>query len=334
MVGGVSLFGGRGAILGMVLGAALLDVVDNILVLINAPETVFKGFLGAIIIVAVVLNTFIGKRARSVTSRSPPESPVTAASIGPRARGAPLPAGDLVDTGAPPPGGAGGDHVPRLPRRLHHCRPGRADKFEFLNPANLSLILKQIPNYGMVALGVGLLMIAGEFDLSVGSVFVVAPFAMATAYAAGIPLPVAILIGFGIAALIGLANGLITLSFGIPSFITTLGTLFIVRTSAPFIVGYARSLNFKPPALFTQILTGNLGPIPMPFVWFLGMALVCYLILNRHFLGNHFFAAGGNPTPRASPASTSSGPRSSPSFSPRSLLPPPGCSASPGSRRR
>ncbi|HET7714773.1 MAG TPA: ABC transporter permease [Bauldia sp.] len=185
-------------------------------------------------------------------------------------------------------------------------------QFAFLNPANLSLILKQIPNYGMVALGVGLLMIAGEFDLSVGSVFVVAPFAMATAYAAGIPLPVAILIGFSIAALIGLANGLITLNFGIPSFITTLGMLFIVRTSAPFIVGYARSLPFKPPEAFTEILTGDvndvialfaeveqlplgLGRIPMQFIWFIGFALLCYLILNRHFLGNHFFAAGGNP---------------------------------------
>jgi simple sugar transport system permease protein len=168
-------------------------------------------------------------------------------------------------------------------------------QFNFLNPANLSLILKQIPNYGMVALGVGLLMITGEFDLSVGSVFVVAPFAMATAYAAGIPLPVAILIGFGIAALIGLANGVITLNFGIPSFITTLGMLFIVRTSAPFIVGYARSLPFKPPGAFKEILTGNLGPIPAQFIWFLGLALLCYLLLNRHFLGNHFFAAGGNP---------------------------------------
>ncbi len=225
-----------------------------------------------------------------------PDSPITAASSVHEHAARPLPAGD-----------AGGHGV-----RLHPAGPVAImflgllaaciiaglivpTKFVFLAPANLTLILKQIPNYGMVALGVGLLLIAGEFDLSVGSVFVVAPFAMATAYAAGIPLPVAILIGFGIAALIGLANGLITLRFGIPSFITTLGTLFIVRTSAPFIVGYARSLNFKPPALFTQILTGNLGPIPMQFVWFLGMALVCYLILNRHFLGNHFFAAGGNP---------------------------------------
>ena len=121
---------------------------------------------------------------------------------------------------------------------------------------------------------------------------------MATAYAAGVPLPVAILLGFVIAALIGLANGLITLSFGIPSFITTLGMLFIVRTSAPFIVGYARSLNFKPPpgcSRARSLRRRSFGPIPTQFIWFIGLALLCYLILNRHFLGNHFFAAGGNP---------------------------------------
>ena len=64
VVGGVSLLGGRGAILGMVLGAALIDTVDNLLVLISAPETVFKGFLGATIIVAAVLNALIQRRAR------------------------------------------------------------------------------------------------------------------------------------------------------------------------------------------------------------------------------------------------------------------------------
>ena len=65
VVGGVSLFGGRGAILGMVLGAALLEIVDNLLVLLNAPEVLFKGFLGAITILAVILNTYIGKRRRA-----------------------------------------------------------------------------------------------------------------------------------------------------------------------------------------------------------------------------------------------------------------------------
>jgi simple sugar transport system permease protein len=169
------------------------------------------------------------------------------------------------------------------------------DKFVFLSPANLTLLLRAIPSYGIVALGVGLLMIAGEFDLSVGSVFVAAPFAMVFAYVeGGLSLPIAILISFAIAAGIGLANGLITLKFGIPSFITTLGMLFIVRTTAPFIVGYTRSISFKPPPAFREILVGSVGPIPAQFIWFIGFAVVAYLLLNRHFLGNHFFAAGGN----------------------------------------
>ena len=171
------------------------------------------------------------------------------------------------------------------------------DRFFFLAPGNLALLLRAIPNFGIVALGVGLLMVAGEFDLSVGSVYVAAPFAMAFAFAAGVPLPLAILLAFGIAIIIGLLNAFITLRFGVPSFITTLGMLFIVRTVAPFVVGYQRSLGFRPPAGFKAALTGNvIGIIPAQFVWFLGFALVAYLLLNRHFLGNHFFAAGGDPT--------------------------------------
>ena len=169
------------------------------------------------------------------------------------------------------------------------------DRFFFLYRGNLSLVLRAIPTFGIVALGVGLLMIAGEFDLSVGSVYVAAPFAMAFAFAAGVPLPLAILLAFAIAIGVGLVNAFITLRFGVPSFITTLGMLFIVRTAAPFIVGYRRSLTFRPPAEFKAILTGNVfGIVPAQIVWFLGLALIAYLILNRHFLGNRFFAAGGD----------------------------------------
>jgi simple sugar transport system permease protein len=169
------------------------------------------------------------------------------------------------------------------------------DRFVFLSQANLTLLLRAIPGYGIVALGVGILLITGEFDLSVGSVFVAAPFAMAYAYTeAGMALPLAIAISMLIAIGIGLANGLITLNFGIPSFITTLGMLFIVRTTAPFLVGYTRSISFKPPPAFREVLVGNIGPIPAQFLWFLLLAAICYLLLNRHFVGNHFYAAGGN----------------------------------------
>jgi simple sugar transport system permease protein len=167
--------------------------------------------------------------------------------------------------------------------------------FVFLASGNLKLLLRTVPNYGMIALGVGILLIAGEYDLSVGAVYVVTPFAMATAFTSGVPLPLAIMLAFAIAVGIGLTNGLITLGFGIPSFITTLGMLFIVRTSAPFIVGYARSVNFQSPPWLKDTLTGSLGPIPMQFVWFFVLALIAYLFLNRHRVGNHIFAAGGDP---------------------------------------
>ena len=85
------------------------------------------------------------------------------------------------------------------------------DNFVFLKTGNLMLLLRAVPNYGLVAVGVGLLMIAGEFDLSVGAVYVVAPFAMAFAVVQGVPLPLAILLALAVAVGIGLANGLITL---------------------------------------------------------------------------------------------------------------------------
>jgi simple sugar transport system permease protein len=62
VVGGVSLYGGRGTIIGIILGAAMIDCVDNVLVLLNAPETIFKGILGAVIILAVVLNNIVSRR--------------------------------------------------------------------------------------------------------------------------------------------------------------------------------------------------------------------------------------------------------------------------------
>jgi simple sugar transport system permease protein len=167
--------------------------------------------------------------------------------------------------------------------------------FFFLTSGNMSLVLRAIPNYGIVALGVGLLMITGEFDLSVGSVYVAAPFAMGMAYANGVPLPLAIAFAFAIAIGVGLLNAFITLRFNIPSFITTLGMMFIVRTAAPYLAGQTRSMVVRFPDEFKAALTENLwGFLPAQFLWFVLMAIIAYLILNRHFIGNHFYAAGGD----------------------------------------
>jgi simple sugar transport system permease protein len=60
VVGGVHLFGGRGNVLGMVLGATLLVVVENLLVLVRAPGEYSPAFIGAIVIASVIFNSNVG----------------------------------------------------------------------------------------------------------------------------------------------------------------------------------------------------------------------------------------------------------------------------------
>ena len=62
VVGGLFLFGGRGSILGIVLGAAFLYTIQDILLLIRAPGYYFEVFVGTIVIVAVALNTWLARR--------------------------------------------------------------------------------------------------------------------------------------------------------------------------------------------------------------------------------------------------------------------------------
>ena len=100
----------------------------------------------------------------------------------------------------------------------------------FLSAENVRGVLGVLPEVGLVAIGVTLLMICGEFDLSVGSVFALTPMVITLLMNAGAPFWAAFIIGLAAAAFVGLANGLITLVFNIPSFITTLGMLFIVRS--------------------------------------------------------------------------------------------------------
>ena len=56
------MFGGRGTVLGIVLGAALLATMEDILALMRAPGEYFKAFIGVVLIVAVVINTFVARR--------------------------------------------------------------------------------------------------------------------------------------------------------------------------------------------------------------------------------------------------------------------------------
>ena len=95
------------------------------------------------------------------------------------------------------------------------------DDFAFLSKENIAVVLKAIPLLGIMSLGVGLLMISGEFDLSVGAVYTFCPMTMAVAYGEGWPLGLAIVLALAAAVAVALINAFVTLRFGLPSFIAT-----------------------------------------------------------------------------------------------------------------
>jgi simple sugar transport system permease protein len=166
--------------------------------------------------------------------------------------------------------------------------------FIFLSGDNLRGILGLLPEVGLVAIGVTILMICGEFDLSVGSTFALMPMSVSLIIIAGVPMLPAILIGLVIAAAVGFVNGFITLTFAIPSFITTLGMLFVVRSLTVVISGGFPPL--LPSDLATGVFTQFVGPgglFRTSFVWFVVIAALTAAMLAKSNLGNWIRATGG-----------------------------------------
>lgn len=174
----------------------------------------------------------------------------------------------------------------------------------FLSGLAISNIFTFSSIMGTIAIGFGLLMISGEFDLSVGSSFAVASYVFALTLNAGLaPLP-AMLFSVLISAVLGAINGLIVISSGIPSFITTLGTMLAYR-------GVARALGGGLMVKYTEaaprlflILNGALDSLNQQFkpkanfrmsiLWFVVLAIVMSNVLRRTRFGNWIFAVGGN----------------------------------------
>src|SRR6266571_4063102 len=136
-------------------------------------------------------------------------------------------------------------------------------------------------------------LIAGEFDLSVGANFIFSSILMAQLNTNGLSVWLAALIGLAVGTGIGLLNGVITLRLGIPSFITTLGTMLIWQAGTLFVHG-ASSQPFSPSPGFAALTAGNLGVFPADFLWFVVLAIAFWALLQRNRIGNHIFAAGGN----------------------------------------
>ncbi|AYG64463.1 ABC transporter permease [Rhizobium jaguaris] len=200
------------------------------------------------------------------------------------------------------------------------------------NPAMFTLagimnFMAPAAQLGILAIGAALLMIGGEFDLSIGSMVAFAGLVFGTALVVlHLPLSVAILISMAFAVCIGVTNAQITIRTGLPSFIVTLAFLFILRgltlvglkwasggstqlrgmkeaaansPLAPIFSGDAFSGLFTWLAdigVIAKLPSGapQVPGVPVEILWFIAIALGATWLLLRTRFGNWIFAAGGD----------------------------------------
>jgi simple sugar transport system permease protein len=165
---------------------------------------------------------------------------------------------------------------------------------DFLSRENITVILETAPELGIVAAGVTVLMICGEFDLSVGSVFALAPIFTASVMNWGVPAGVAFAAVLVFCGLLGALNGFVTIRFGIPSFITTLGAMMVWRGIVLLVTGgwppeYPQAAN-----VLKMLVVGKMGMVYASLIWYAGITLLLWILLERSKFGNWMFATGGN----------------------------------------
>jgi simple sugar transport system permease protein len=184
--------------------------------------------------------------------------------------------------------------------------------------------------FAVIAVGACLLMIAGEFDLSVGSMIGFSGIVMALLSTTfGLPMWLAIIIAFLAAVAVGALNGYLVVRTGLPSFIVTLASLFVLRgmtlyiplkTNGSTIISGLDSVaqgDWLAPVFGGKVLGGlfhwlgehgaiavfKAGPkaglpvvdgLPMLMIWAVVLILFAHVLLTRTTFGNWIFASGGD----------------------------------------
>ena len=167
----------------------------------------------------------------------------------------------------------------------------------FLSHDNGINVASLAAQYGIVAVGVTVLMIAGHFDLSVGTIVGLTGWAMYYfGNVLGLPPIVTILCALAFGTLLGAINGIIQVRTGLPSFIITLATSLVYRGILTMNTsGFPVVVKF--PASYAQMIAGkHLFGYRMSLLWFLVVAVLATLFLLRTRMGNWAFAIGQNPT--------------------------------------
>lgn len=163
----------------------------------------------------------------------------------------------------------------------------------FINPNNILTLLRQVSMYGIASIGMTFVILLGDIDLSTGTVISFVNILCAHMMVnMGMNPVVAVLISLVASTLIGVLNGFMVSTVGIPAIIATYATqtafmgLALIMCGGMPISGFSKG--------FAMIGQGYVGVIPIPVI----IMAICFaigsFILNKTYFGRYFYAVGGN----------------------------------------
>lgn len=163
----------------------------------------------------------------------------------------------------------------------------------FLNPRNLINILKQASIYGVMCVGVTIVMVSGGMDMSVGGQIACSGLVMAALMKQDVPFIFAILAGVACCALVGYINGMFIATFNCAPMVITLCLMLILNGLAVVVTNGIPIYDF--PKSFYYVGQGFIGGwFPVSIIVFVLAVGVGYFLLNKSYFGRKLYAIGGN----------------------------------------
>src|SRR6187549_305427 len=168
---------------------------------------------------------------------------------------------------------------------------------QFLSVTNLQNVARLVGTYGIFSIGVGIVIITGGIDLSVGSICALLGVLLSIMlvdwrWPPGVALAAALALGAGL----GAVHGILVARLRLQPFIVTLCGLLLYRGAARYIArdstkGFGTGAGFE---WLRALASGSVGGVPMPFVIMCVVAVLAGLLVHRSVWGRHLFAVGHN----------------------------------------
>jgi simple sugar transport system permease protein len=166
----------------------------------------------------------------------------------------------------------------------------------FLSPQIYYAFMSTVPFFAIMAIPLTMVVIAGEMDLSFPSIMAMGMVAFILTYNATSSVFVAFIAALVAGTIIGWLNGVIIVKFGIPSLVATIGTQFFWRGAVLVLSqGKSGSLIYIKSSFLYPLLVGKIGGyFPMQMIWLIVIAILGWVLLNRHKFGAHIYLIGDN----------------------------------------